>query len=372
MSEDRQRRLLIVDDAPANIKLLGEAFRRDYKVSCCTSGEAALRMAGSAAPPDLVLLDIEMPGMDGYEVCRRLTQDPATRDIPVIFITARSSEADETRGLELGAVDYITKPFSPEIARARVRTHLALKAAREKLEQQYEALREAEALKEEVRRITRHDLKAPLTAIIGMPQAMMYDENLTPMQREYCRVIESAGYRMLNMVNMSLDLFKMERGTYELEPRPVELLALIDRITLEVTSTLESGELTLAVRLGDRPVEKGQTFLVRGEELLCYTLLCNLIKNALEASPNGGTVTVTLAEEDPERVIRVHNLGAVPEPIRGTFFDKYATSGKRGGTGLGTYSARLVTEAMGGSIAMETSDDEGTTVTARLPGAAAG
>ena len=112
-------RILIVDDTPANIKILTELLRKDYLLSVATSGADALEIARSKDRPDLVLLDIMMPEMDGYEVCRRLKADPAMRDVPVIFVTAMSEVDDETKGFSLGAVDYITKPFRPPIVQAR-------------------------------------------------------------------------------------------------------------------------------------------------------------------------------------------------------------------------------------------------------------
>ena len=120
-------RLLVVDDQPVNVQVLYQAFAADHKVLMATSGEQALAVC-AAQRPDLVLLDVMMPGMDGHEVCRRLKADPATRDTPVIFVTAHSDEAAETLGLELGAVDFISKPINPRIVRARVKTHLTLKA----------------------------------------------------------------------------------------------------------------------------------------------------------------------------------------------------------------------------------------------------
>ena len=127
-------RILIVDDTPINIKVLGEALRSDYKISVATSGEQALKIASSDAPPDLILLDIVMSGMDGYEVCTKLKNNQKTEKIPVIFITAKSHEKEETKGFELGAIDYITKPISVPIVRARVHTHLELKRTRDVLE----------------------------------------------------------------------------------------------------------------------------------------------------------------------------------------------------------------------------------------------
>ena len=118
--------VLVVDDSPENIDLLSEILRDDYRVRVATSGEKALKIVYSDEPPDLILLDIMMPGISGLEICRRLKANPDRRRIPIIFVTAMSSTEDERRGLEIGAVDYITKPISPPIVMARVRTHLAL------------------------------------------------------------------------------------------------------------------------------------------------------------------------------------------------------------------------------------------------------
>ncbi len=120
--------ILVVDDTPDNLIMMSSLLKTDYKVKIANGGEKALRIAASESPPDLILLDIMMPDMDGYEVCQRLKQEPATMNIPVIFLTAKNDMADEKKGLEFGAVDYITKPISPPIVLARVRIHLALRA----------------------------------------------------------------------------------------------------------------------------------------------------------------------------------------------------------------------------------------------------
>ena len=120
--------VLVVDDTPDNLSLMRELLRSDYQVQLANGGERALKLAAMSPHPDLILLDIMMPVMDGYEVCRSLKANPLTRDIPVVFLTAKSEVEDEKKGLEIGAVDYITKPISPPIVLARVKTHLALKA----------------------------------------------------------------------------------------------------------------------------------------------------------------------------------------------------------------------------------------------------
>ena len=127
MSDNERPTLLVVDDTPDNLTLMSGLLKDLYKVKVANGGDRALKIAASDSPPDLILLDIMMPEMDGYEVCRRLKADPKTADIPVVFLTAKSEEQDEMVGLELGAVDYITKPISPPIVLARVKTHLTLK-----------------------------------------------------------------------------------------------------------------------------------------------------------------------------------------------------------------------------------------------------
>jgi putative two-component system response regulator len=135
-----QPTIMVVDDTPDNLTLMSALLRDTYKVRAINNGERALKVARSDTPPDLILLDIMMPGMDGYEVCRQLKLDPQTRHIPVIFLTAKADMEDEKRGLAMGAVDYITKPISPPIVLARVETHLALKAAADFLRDKSEFL----------------------------------------------------------------------------------------------------------------------------------------------------------------------------------------------------------------------------------------
>lgn len=131
-----KRAVLVVDDTPANIQILMETLKDDYRIIAAVNGKRALQLAASTPPPDIILLDVMMPEMDGYEVCAKLKADAKTRDTPIIFITAMNDAQDETKGLELGAVDYITKPFSQAVVLARVKSHLELKQAREILKNQ--------------------------------------------------------------------------------------------------------------------------------------------------------------------------------------------------------------------------------------------
>ena len=360
--------ILVVDDTPANLRLLaGILTDHGYAVRPVPNGKLALWGARGTTPPDLILLDIVMPDMDGYEVCQQLKADERTRDIPVIFLSALDDVSDKIRAFSVGGVDYITKPFQEEEVLARVETHLNQRRMQRRLEEQNQELTEAASLREDVERITRHDLKTPLNAIIGFPRIMMMDENLSAEQTEYLKMIEESGLMMLEMINLSLDMFRMERGVYQFQPVPVNVSQVIRRIINDTEPLVTAKRLSVKILINGKAAGSEEGFSAHGEELLCYSMLANLIKNAFEASPERGRITVELADEEEMSVIRIHNRGAVPGNIRDRFFDKYVTSGKESGTGLGTYSARLIAETQGGSIHLDTSEEKGTTVTVRLP-----
>ena len=138
--EPEKKVILVVDDAPSNIHIVNEILRNTYSVKIATNGAKALELAAATPGPDLILLDVVMPGMDGYDVCARLKSQPQTREVPVIFLTGQTETTDETRGFEVGAVDYIHKPFSPAVVAARVQTHLALRETRQQLARQLRAI----------------------------------------------------------------------------------------------------------------------------------------------------------------------------------------------------------------------------------------
>ena len=185
----RRPRLLVVDDQPVNIQAIYQTFSADHQVLMATSGEQALELCLSKQP-DLVLLDVVMPGMDGFEVCRRLKADEATRDIPVIFVTAQDDEAAETRGLDAGAVDFISKPINPKIVRARVRTQLTLKA-------------QSDVLREWVY----------TDGLTGVHNRRYFDERL---QVEWARAIrnDQGNGSALSVVLLDVDFFKRYNDCY--------------------------------------------------------------------------------------------------------------------------------------------------------------
>ena len=168
---DSKKTVLLVDDAPANIQVANSILKDLYKIRIATNGAKALELAKATPPPDLILLDVMMPEMDGYEVCERLKADPDMREIPVIFLTGQTEVEDETRGFDVGAVDYIHKPFSPAVVKARVQTHLVLRGIREQLAQQLLAIQKE---METARQIQLSILPSQIPKIEGLDIAARY------------------------------------------------------------------------------------------------------------------------------------------------------------------------------------------------------
>jgi PAS domain S-box-containing protein len=260
-------------------------------------------------------------------------------------------------------IDITERRAQQEALRA---SHDQVAAQAAQLERQNEALKENVRLREEVERIGRHDIKTPLNSIVAVPRLLREERKLGPEADELLSIVERAGYRILSMVNLSLDLYKMEQGTYVFRPDAVDVADLLNKIGADVRMHAASKQVRLKVDIAAAPY-------AWAEELLCYSLLANLLKNAVEASPEGGVVSVTGCAGDKDSVVlRIHNRGVVPESIRGNFFQKYSTLGKASGTGLGTYSARLMARIQDGDIDMETSQAHGTTLSIRLRAAPAG
>ena len=244
-----------------------------------------------------------------------------------------------------------------------------LDVANRELTTQNEILLENQTLREEMEHITRHDIRSPLSGIINFCDYMDLIPNLPDDLPGAARMIKDRCYQIIDMANRSLDMRKIEMGIFELSDEETDLLVLLRQIEYD-TSALRENKARLRFSLGHRPAGEADTFLVRADRCLCYSMLSNLVRNALEATPPCSTemvVTVDLVATSEEVIIRIHNWQAVPPAIRGRFLEKYATHAKQGGTGLGGYSARLAAEAHGGSISWESSDAEGTLITVRLP-----
>jgi len=357
--------VLVVDDTPENLHLLAGMMRDDYRIKAANCGETALAICQSETPPDLVLLDIMMPDMDGFEVAKRLREHPASEHIPVIFVTAMDDEAAQLRAMALGAVDFITKPVDPDALRIRVRNFMRYVDLRRQLQADFDGMLETARLRDSVEAMTRHDIKGPLAGIAGIAFGLSADPDVPAPLRDKLRMIEAAALEVIDMVTRSIEIFRIEAGTYELQPQPIEVVGLIRQQVDLIAGGYATKSLKAGIHAGN-----ANGIVVSGDPMLCRSLFQNLLKNACEAAPKESAIDVHVAAGTPVE-IRITNRGVVPAEIRGRFFEKYATAGKLNGTGFGTYSAKLLAEAQRGQIAVSSSDERNeTTVVVTLPAAA--
>ena len=358
--------ILVVDDTPDNLHLLSQLFKDDYKVRVASNGEKALAIVQSDTPPDLVLLDVMMPGMDGFEVAQRMREHPSSQHIPVIFVTAMTDADARLKGLALGAVDFVTKPVDPDVLKPRVRNFLRYVELHKQLQADFDSMQEAARLREDVEHITRHDLKGSLAAVIGLVQTLARDGQMQAEQTAQLRLAEETALQVMNMINLSSELYKIETGRFVLEAKPIAITEVLQRLA-EISRTSFDHK-ALTVELEPAATPDAPALMALGDSMLCYSLFQNLIKNACEAAPANSRVAVLITGEGNTAIqVRIHNQGAVPVEIRERFFDKFVTHGKQGGTGLGTYSAKVLVQAQNGAIALDADEADATTVVVTLP-----
>ena len=304
------QKILIVDDAPENIDILSEALSK-YKRMIATNGEKALKLAFDENKPDLILLDIEMPGIDGYEVCRKLKANEKTKNIPVIFLTGRSDRKDIIKGFQLGAQDYITKPFDIEELISRVNTHLELKLSREKLESVNQYLEEQVALrtmelnnaneklekamrelvvldvsKTEFLQMLSHEIRTPLNGILGSLMLLknigLSDEmsELFGLLEESIERLEKFSYQALEITNLRT------KSANALKNADINLKLLIDSCSEELSEELTNKKIELNIR---HPSEEP---LMKGDSEYLKQAFRILIGNAVKHSPNNEVIKV--------------------------------------------------------------------------------
>ncbi len=346
--------ILVVDDIPDNLALMINLLKDDYQVKAADCGAKALRIATSAFPPDLILLDIMMPMMDGYEVCIQLKLNPKTLNIPVIFLTGKADVEDEKKGLDLGAVDYITKPISPSIMLARVKIQLALQEKNNALNNALTIAEKANLTKSEFISSMSHELRSPLNAIIGFAQLMESEiPQPSQSQKESITHILKAGWHLLKLINEILDLAKIEHRQISLS----EEIVSISEILNECQSIIAQRALQRNIEL-IFPVFSKTTF-VYADRTRLKQILINLLTNAIKYNSKPGTVTVKCIEHSPE-FIRVSisdtGLGLSPEKIAQLFqsFNRLGQEdGPEEGTGIGLVVSKRMVELMGGKIGVE-------------------
>ncbi len=339
-----QGRILIVDDVPENIKLIGSALReKDFDISFVTNGHEALQLAAEA-DFDVILLDVMMPDMDGFEVCRQLKAQQTRKDIPVIFLTAKTESEDIVRGFKLGAVDYVTKPFNLAELVARVGTHVELKRSREIIQKQNNEHKE-------LIHVLCHDLANPLGAIRGL---LEIQNGLNPIRDEMTSAVDNA----LSLIETVRKIQSLDANKYQMSWKPVDLQGAFSLAAIILNSKLHAKRITLA-----RDIPPGLSVVAESVSLV-NSVICNVLSNAIKFSEPGGTIEITAGTTPDGRHVRIaikdHGIG-IPKQILDNLFNmsqptmRVGTKGEMG-TGFGMPLVKRFVASYGGTVEVESKD----------------
>ncbi len=363
--------ILVVDDTPANLQVLsGMLKERGYKVRPAPSGKVALQAANNAIP-DLVLLDINMPDLSGYEVCAQLKRNERMRDVPVIFISALTETLDKVMAFGVGGVDYITKPFQFEEVEARVAAHLKLRrlqleleARNRELQQNNEELRRLHELRDNLTHMIVHDLRSPLTGMVATFSLLRGEsEKLSSDTRRMLGLAQGALDQVISMINSVLDVSKIEAGELKLRRTDCDLAAVVH----------EAAALLDPLR-GRRKVEIEcipETLPASIDRDLISRVVQNLLGNALKFTEDDGLVKVRVERKETTIRVSVADNGmGIPSEFHQRIFQKFGqikTGKPRVGTGLGLTFCRLAVEAHGGAIGVTSEPGKGSIFWFEMP-----
>ncbi|MEN8220621.1 MAG: hybrid sensor histidine kinase/response regulator [Pseudomonadota bacterium] len=355
--------ILVIDDNATNIMVLVDCLKiHGFETITARNGAMGIRRA-QFSQPDLILLDIKMAEMDGYEVCKRLKADEQTRYIPIIFISALSETFDKVKAFAVGGVDYVTKPFQKEEVLARVKTHLALQAQQKQLQTQAEKLQQAnEQLvqlnqeKNEFLGIAVHDLKNPLSAILGT--ATLVEKSIKAEQFaskanviKYANWIKGGAEHMFNIITNLLEVNAIDSGKIKLKLGKNNILPVLSHIVVEYTQKAKCKDITL-------------DFTPANREYIAYVdinrvrqILDNLVSNAVKYSPFGKNVYIRILTTENATIcceIKDEGLGLSHEE-QAKLFKKFSSlsprpTNKENSTGLGLFIVKKLVTAMGGKV----------------------
>ena len=366
-----KRRILVVDDAPENIQPLISTLKDDFAIQVAKNGPDAIKHAIEEPQPDIILLDIMMPEMDGYEVCKKLKSYDMTKDIPIIFVTALDAIEDEEKGLKLGAVDYITKPINPELVKARVNNHLELKLYRDHLKSELDKKEEIlmvqsrHAAMGEMIGIIAHQWRQPISTISLEAGNMLASIELESVNLEEFKDNASSIIDQTVHISKTIDDF---RNFFR--PSREKTMTKLENVVADTKKILEPSLKTYGVQL-ETEILNTQSIMCHPRELIHVYI--NLIKNArdvfVERCIEQRKVKITIDSDDKYLISTVcDNAGGIDEELQDKLFDLYfSTKGGDNGLGLGLYISKIILENhLHGSISIQNSD-EGACFTIKIP-----
>ncbi|MFO8085406.1 MAG: hybrid sensor histidine kinase/response regulator [Desulfobacterales bacterium] len=368
MEPKKTSSVIVIDDNTNNLHVLAGILRnKGLKVATVRNGFKALKFIRHKKP-DLILLDIMMPEMDGYEVCKRLKADPDTVDIPIIFITALNDMEDKIKGFEHGCVDYIAKPFRREEVFARVIVHLNLRQAQEELKIANKRLQIANSTKDKLFSIIAHDLRGPISSLSGMLEMVttnpdiLYDINRLDVFNEMKSSAQNVYHLLENLLSWTIN----QQGNLDCHPKKFHLKPLLKNIINLFSSAARQKNISIHSTVSDN-------IMVFADTDMIMTVLRNLISNSLKFTDDSGQITISAKLDAVFVEIAVNDtgIGISENHLHKLFFSEemFSTYGTRNekGSGLGLLLCKEFIEKNGGSLKIESRLEQGSRFIFTLP-----
>ncbi len=366
--------ILVVDDTPDNLRLLSAMLsEQGYKVRKALNGKTALNTIYQV-PPDLILLDINMPSMNGYEVCQQLKEDVKTKDIPIIFISALDDVLDKVKAFDVGGVDYITKPFQSEEVMARIENQLTIQRQKKQLQQEIKEREKTEKTLKIYLHAVSHDLRNPVLGFsLVLKNFLKQKQDNIEISRKILEQMAKSCDRQLNLINSLVENQQLEMGGINLNLKPLNLVQLSQQLATEWQPMLKEKKAILSLDVAqDLP-------LVQVDSDRLWRVLENLMANALKHNEPGVELTLKadiIRQErqdlNPQKIrcsLEDNGVGIDPK-LAATLFERYhrgESAKKTLGLGLGLYLCREIIEAHGGEIGVVTEPGQGATFWFTLP-----
>jgi signal transduction histidine kinase len=364
-SEPESSTILVVDDNPVNLQLLFEYLGREgFRVLVCEDGESAVVQARETLP-DIILMDVLLPGISGYDSCRAIHAQPETADIPIIFLTALSRTSDKIEGFTAGGVDYLIKPLQFEEVLARVTTHLSLRSMRQRLEQQNQELERRDRRREQLFGILAHDLRSPVAACVSAVRLLRGSPD-EALRSEAEATLESRLSRLDRQLSDLLAWGELQISGGTTRRSWFDLAVVLQDVIDEFKGRLDEKGVTATV-------DSASSLAVYQDETAIRTILSNFVANAVKFTPSGGTIALRCADTDESVTVEVSDTGVgIPADRLSRLLDRgerVQTEGTGGekGTGLGILLSLEIAELIDGSITAESESGTGTTFSLTFP-----
>lgn len=347
--------ILVVDDIPDNLMLITSVFRKEFHLKLVKDGEKAISICLSDNPPDLVLLDIMMPNLNGFDVARILREHPHSEHIPIVFMTALDDIYSRKRAMKLGAVDFITKPIDIEMLRFRIANLMRLVHARRDLQKEFDQMLELNALKESLEFNIRYEVREPLLNALHLLEELTSDSSLNMIQKNQLSIIRKSVKDALELTRLATELYKIETGTFVLKAGNVQLFEIFNRLSVQFKNLY--AEKKLDIKLTKPKNYLYDELFISGDEFLCYSAFQILLRLTCDHAVPSSRIDIVCLKNPDSIILNIDSSTVLDSSNVSLLFDKYSSSNSGERISYNGYHGKIMLEAHGATVTVSRGED---------------